>query len=396
MALSGSICSLTLSVFWLAAGISAAAGQPLQATPLACGSGLFPAGGDPAENISGIDCIETASGHYRCVAVADEGVSITTLSLNYLPGSIDPTCTPGAPVDLPVAAGCLTVEPYDKNFCFSKPPKMKEGKLERDFEGVSIDANGITATGSWGMARKKGVLRPGNWTFVRANETAGASTCTAANSNALRTALAAIGDDAITSKIDHTLQCGGLNIEGFEQVHGIDYFGLRSPSNFEGGGAYVVAVSDGDLLTPGSSPAAPAANVYKILFKNADGPIRGIGIRGIDFVDDGFILLTGDAGVDEEEEAVVPSRSAKCGCADLNEGHPNVSMNLPPELWFWREGDAEAQSLGQLEGVYEHVKAEGVTAVHQTGRTVDLILAIDSSTTQTGQLAVIHDVPLPR
>jgi hypothetical protein len=365
----------------------AALAAELSATPLACGDGLFGWAGHrgddnhPSNNVSGVDCAAGTGADWTCAAVADEKVSITGFTLTRGAGG-GWTCRPGAVLAFPDAYSCFA----------------GNSEAERDFEGVSLDKNGLVATGSWGMSRKKAKLRPSNWTLYRtAILPARGGRCEARERPDLMAFLATLSSARIDRAVDRTLQCGGINIEGFERVDGTYYFGLRSPSDRAEGVAYVIEAPEAAFF---GSAATGAAKLHTIKFDDGDGqPVVGIGIRAIDAVGSALYFATGDAGVNASDDALEVSRGEEHGCPSemaADPPYPNRDdTKLAPMLWSWQPGAAEATLLGTLSGDYAEAKVEGLTIIPTAQGRADAVLAIDSPSEETGQLAVISDLPIP-
>lgn len=352
--------------------------------PFACGDGLFDwksGGGDenhPSNNVSGVDCEAGGGGGWSCVGVADEGLSVTTFTV-----ATDGTqwsCRPGRALDPATSLGCLG-----------------GGGAERDFEGASLHGGVITATGSWGMSRKKGELRGRNWTLMRKDlGKPDADGCEVRDRSGLKAFIAAIGSAELDGAVDRTLQCGGLNIEGFEAAGDRLFFGLRSPSERDAGIAYIIEAPEAALF---GTPTAGQARLHKIAFAGADGqPVKGIGIRGLEAVGDRLVLLTGDAGAEGKQAAVEVSGKPEHGCPDLmakDPPYPNREAGLTPMIWVWTPGDAAARQVAVLGGDYAHAKAEGITVITDSQGKASALLSIDAPKKPQSQLAIIRDLALP-
>jgi hypothetical protein len=373
-------------VAWTAIVASVAVAIPahsgdLTAEPLACGNGLFDwvaNGSDdnhPSNNVSGVDCEKSATDGWNCVAVADEQLSIAKFSLERADGS-HWTCKLEGEFQSPTDFDCLG----------------GNDQSERDFEGVSLNDGVLVASGSWGMSRKKAELRARNWTLYR--KKLAEPGCEARGKAELKSFVDSAPSPELKSAADRTLQCGGLNIEGFENIAGTYYFGLRSPSKRDAGTGYIIEARETALFGTSNAP-----KVSTVTFAREDGEaIKGIGIRALDAVGSSLVIVTGDAGVDAGNAALDVSNKPANGCPDLMQSdppYPNRVTNLAPMIWIWTPGDNAAKLVGALTGDYARAKVEGITIVAKPDNKFDAILAIDSPKEPEAQLAIVRDLAIP-
>jgi hypothetical protein len=351
--------------------------KPVKPQSLMCGSGLFDSRRqeDAAKNISGIDCRKGEADTWSCVAVADEEIAITEFSLTRdEEGNIG--CEPGASFK-PERFGCL-------------PGSLDS---DRDFEGVTMTGDGLIAVTSLGLSRGK--AKRSKWALFHDAP----DTCEAMGRGALMNIIESAGSPELDWAVDRTLQCGGFNVEGLERIGDDLYFGLRSPSERAEGIAYVISAPYAVFFKE-EAPPKGAAKLHKIKFVGPDGkPIQGIGIRDMHAHDGKLILLTGDAGVNAGEMALVRSKEPeKPGCGDLmkDDQYPNSESGLAPMIWSWTPGEPVAQFVASLGGIYAKAKAEGITLLPTADGKADVILAIDDPGEQIPtQLAVIRALKFP-
>jgi hypothetical protein len=357
----------------------APAEEPLKVKQLYCGRGLFDVRRleDAAKNVSGIDCISGEKSTFSCIAIADKEIGITEFSLKRDEDG-DLSCVSGEPL-APERFGCL--------------PGNLDG--DREFEGVSLSRDNMIAATSMSMSRGK--AKKTKWSLFRDSP----DKCEAMGRGALVAFIKSTGSADLEWSIDRTVQCGGLNVEGFERMDGELYFGLRSPDIRAEGIAYLIQAPESAFFTDKPMPPG-TAKLSKVKFIGADGkPVVGIGIRGIDGVNGKLILLTGDAGVKGSDLAIARSKEKeKPGCPDLMKGDafPNTETGQPPMLWSWTPGAEQAQLIGAFGGKYASAAAEGVTVIPGKAEgKFDIIVSIDdpSEAGIDAQLALIKGVVLP-
>jgi hypothetical protein len=368
---------MCLGLFVIAA--PAKAEEPLKAKPLYCGRGLFDVRRleDAAKNVSGIDCIPGEKSTFSCVAVADTEIGITEFSLKRDEDG-DLSCESGAPLP-PERFGCL--------------PGNLDG--DREFEGVSLSPKGLIAVTS--LALSRGKAKKTKWSLFRDSP----ETCEAMGRGALATFVKSTGSPELEWAIDRTLQCGGLNVEGFERMDGELYFGVRSPDIRAEGIAYVIQAPESAFFTDKPMPMG-TAKLSKVKFIGADGkPVIGIGIRGMEAVNGKLILVTGDAGVKAGALALTRSKEKDLpGCLDLLQGdvYPNAVTGQPAMLWSWAPGTEQAQLIGTFGGKFASAAIEGITVIPGKAEgKYDIVLAIDDpgDAGLDAQLALIKGIVLP-
>jgi len=162
---------------------------------------------------------------------------------------------------------------------------------EADLEGITASSDGkwFYATGSHGVSRKTGGLKPDRSHVFRiaADSVNGKVT--------ISTLLPVIESDAmLKGAIGKSSEEGGVDIEGVAERDGVLFFGVRSPSM--SGHAFVIETNAEALF-------ADATKVAHRTHELALG--AGRGIRDLVRVSDGFLLIAGSAKNDNPGDAFV-------------------------------------------------------------------------------------------
>jgi hypothetical protein len=162
---------------------------------------------------------------------------------------------------------------------------------EADLEGIaaSADEKWFYATGSHGVSRKSGEVRPDRSHVFRI------ATDRSESSITMTTLLPVIeSDEKLRGTLGKGSEDGGLDIEGIADRAGTLFFGVRSPS--VGGHAFVIEVNAEALFTEASKVAHRTHEL-------ALG--EGLGLRDLVRVGDGFMLIAGHAMNDKSSDAFV-------------------------------------------------------------------------------------------
>lgn len=176
---------------------------------------------------------------------------------------------------------------------------ISSGK-EADTEAAAYSAGEFYVIGSHGVAKKDPTYQPDRtWTFRLPTTATSSDQIERSNSQgAILLSLpelksAACGKTSPPPCL--SLQEGGVNVEGLALSQGQAWIGLRAP--LLGEEAVVVQVGRDSLFrgVPGQS------SLYRV------APGEGRGIRDIAAVEEGFLLLTGKARPEEDDESPMPA-----------------------------------------------------------------------------------------
>jgi len=361
------VLAFTLGFIWLC--IPAFALEPV---PLRCSYPLFDSIEKYNEEISGIKCLSNAENRHSCYIVADEKKGLQQLSI-WKSGRNTYDCTPGPVLAKKRGLSCL-----------------KGKKPERDFEAIASDGKQLFITGSWGNRRKKHVGKsPERWVLVR-QKLAGiddlSGNCTALKRKDLK-ALVKNTLPSLRPFIDAPLQCGGLNIEGLAYQNDKLFFGLRSPGVIYTGVGLVIETSARGVFS-----GQPQTRLHRLKFSAYGQPIKGIGIRALEPLDDDHILIaTGAGGVsmknlsDEGEYRIATTCKSQAGPF-----YRNKVFKQPGALWLWTPASGTVKFLGAISGSYQDHKLEGVSVLARTKTKLELILAFDGiDNSQMSPLATV-------
>jgi len=347
----------TISTFVMPASSQA---KSLSPQAVQCRGQLFNGKAKYNEEISGIKCIAQGGGQASCFIVTDEkkGLQQLTISqsnIGYL------SCSPGPVLAKKRGLSCL-----------------KGKKAERDFEGIASDQTALFITGSWGNQRKKSVApSPERWALIRQKlrgVTGVSDKCQRVKRKDLMTILKNAGGD-IAKFIDAPLQCGGVNLEGLAYQNGKLFFGLRSPSFFSMGAAWVISASASPLFN--GDVAAANVQRHTLNFKVDGKAVKGVGIRGLEPLGKHQLLVvTGPAGVSNES---INSRGqeliqSKCNAPPF---YKNEKIGTPFALWIWTPKTGRLQHLGNIAGQYGNQKLESVAVISLENKTLTLVLSFD-------------------
>ena len=202
---------------------------------------------------------------------------------------------------------------------------------ECDLEAVTAAENGTYwyATGSHGVSRKDGKIKPERMHVFRVQTDTGAI-----GTASLQPVIQA--DETLRSSLGGSLSDHGLDIEGMAERGGVLFFGTRSPS--VGGKTYVIEVAAEGLFQDPS-------NVPHKLHMLALG--ERTGIRDLVRVKDGFLLI---AGPESDDGGVF-------------------------RLWHWAPESGALVNLGPLDAT--GAKAEGLMVLEESARSIRLLVLFD-------------------
>jgi len=361
------LIAFTLAFIWLS--IPAFALEP---EPLRCSYPLFGSIKKYNEEISGIKCLSDAEDSYSCFIVADEKKGLQQLTI-WKSGRNSYECTPGPVLAKKRGLSCL-----------------KGKKPERDFEAIASDGKQLFITGSWGNRRKKHVGKsPERWVLVR-QKLAGiddlSGKCEAVKRKYLKSFIKSTLP-SLRPFIDAPLQCGGLNIEGLAYQNNKLFFGLRSPGVIRSGVGLVMETSARGIFS-----GQPQTRLHKLKFSAYGKPIRGVGIRALEPVDDDHILIaTGAGGVSMDKLSEEGEYRIASTCkSQAGPFYSNKVFKQPGALWLWTSATGAVKFLGAISGAYQGHKLEGVGVLSRTKTKLELVLAFDGvDNSQMSPLATV-------
>ena len=329
-------------------------------TPVMCAGVLFDGKAKYNEEISGVKCFAQDENQNSCFIVADEKKGLQQISITKSANG-QMTCTSG-----PVLA--------KKRGLWCLPGK----KPERDFESIASDGRSLFIAGSWGNRRKKSVApSPERWALI-AQPLDGVANIQGECARVQRKDIMSLLKNAkggFEYFADTPLQCGGLNVEGMAYQNGKLFFGLRSPSIYGQGGAWVITAKASELFA-GNLPATNAKREY-LTFRVNKKPLKGIGIRALEPLGGHRILVvTGPAGVSSEKvnEQGRSLINSKCRVAPY---YQNAKIDMPFALWIWTPKTGRLEHLGNVAGPYAGQKFEGLSVLSYRGDMLSLLLTFD-------------------
>ncbi|MDA4844075.1 DUF3616 domain-containing protein [Hoeflea poritis] len=366
---------------------TAAPGLASEPVPIApSGEELFADYDDEAkafENVSGATCFEDGT----CLLVADEMIAVQRIELD--PDGSAPTFEAGRTYGLIFEDHCEDIS--------------KEDDCEEvDLEAVARNGRDILIAGSMGNASRSGKKKKERWylaqfTVGKKGKAEKGDVIVQSDKDVLKQLFSGHGE--LDPYLEEPLQCGGLNIEGMALSGGNLFFGLRSPADTETGEAFIVQ-SPSSVLTADKKSDVEATVLHRLSFKT-DGsePMRNVGIRALEPLDDRLLIATGDAGVappDDERREKMLER-----CEDVPDGDKflNVAGSEPqvPAIWIWDPNSKEdPQLLTVLSGPYASEKLEGMAVLPASSGNgkVDLLLTIDGQD-EVLALALLRGLSVP-
>ncbi|HWB06351.1 MAG TPA: DUF3616 domain-containing protein [Verrucomicrobiales bacterium] len=275
------------------------------------------------KDLSGIAAWD--AGH--CLICTDEGRTIQ-------PGTMDRnagTITAGAPISLLPALG---------------------GKKEADAEGVAVSKQDSCyyVTGSHGVGKKKGDFQDSRCQVTRipVDRATGEPMAEGVKNASL---IGWVRSNSVLGKYaGQPLQTNGFNIEGLTMKGGKLWFGVRGPN--ENGDAFVIE-TDPQSLFSGNPEAA--------LHRLKVGATQGI--REIAALNNGFLILTGNA------------------CAEASKEIPK-SLAPPHDqtfrFFFWNPaGNPSLTFVGDLPS--PSAKAEGMLVLEDAAGHIDVLVIFDGA-----------------
>jgi hypothetical protein len=341
---------------------------------LNCTSPLFDGVSRYNEELSGAKCFADGKNKLSCFIIADEKKGLQRLAIVQKPdGSY--LCRPGPVLATKRGLSCL-----------------KGKKPERDFEAIASDGTALYITGSWGNRRKKDLrVSKERWALIRQpldgkNQLSGK--CRQVKRKYLKTMIKKAGG-MLTRFSDAPLQCGGLNIEGLAYQNGSLFFGLRSPSSWQGGGAWVLSTSANELFSGAGSPLKVSRTLLH--FKLDNKPVKAIGIRALEPLGlHRMLVATGPAGVSTEKISAKGRQLLMSKCR-ARPYYKNNRVPGPSALWLWTPKTGRLERLGTISGVYGNRKLEGISVLAHNKKQLTLLLVFDGiDNAKMSPLAVVR------
>lgn len=242
-------------------------------------------------------------------------------------------------------------------------PLAQPTDLEIDFEASAFLDGWFYVTGSHGVAKKKGDYQESRSRIFRFRVREDGRTIDDLQASSLAPLL--IAHPTLASHHRQPLQQRGLNIEGLAARDGALYVGFRGPN--ADGDAFVLKVSPAQVFSNNPSGSE--------LLRVPLAP--GLGIRAMDTVGDGFLLVAGNAGAE-------PSKAQPL-VTDYVEGRPSA-------LYYWNPASDEAVRLGLLPKRGKGKEEAILTLSHPGEGTVRALILYDSI---EGGGATVFTVDLP-
>ncbi|MCW1922399.1 DUF3616 domain-containing protein [Luteolibacter arcticus] len=231
------------------------------------------------------------------------------------------------------------------------PVKSAGKKQEVDIEGVAYSSadHAYYVVGSHGLGKKKGDFQADRHSIYQVP--VDPATGQVKKDGIRRTSLLPWLEKTpqVKPHLKQPLQQNGLNIEGLTWSGGKLWFGLRAP-NQDGRGLVLELAPD--QLFGGGKPGP--MRVHEITIA------KGRGIREIAAVQDGFILLTGNASAEASKK--IPITAA-----------PGPDTRF--ELLYWDGRDTKATNLGRLPE--NGGKGEALLVLDDAAGHVDLLVIFD-------------------
>ena len=224
-------------------------------------------------------------------------------------------------------------------------------QTELDAEGVAWlpEDKSFYVTGSHGVGKKKGDFEVSRTVIVRIP--------TGPDGTPLQSGLQEgsllpwVEKNAVLgSHVRQPLQLNGFNIEGLAAKNGKLWLGVRGPNI--NGSAYVIEAAPASLFT-----AAPEATLHTLAIG------QGMGIRELVPVQDGFLVLTGNA------------------CAEASKKFPDSMARADDQhfrMFIWTPGkDPAVRFIGDVPA--PSAKAEGMMVLAETAQSIDVLMLFDSA-----------------
>lgn len=290
-----------------------------------------------ATDFSGIDCISER----ECVLVSDEKRTLF-------------------PVVLDRGANTMTIVEGEK---LKRRDALNDEKRELDLEAVAAVEGDYVVVGSHALRRKSDFAaqdpyQPTRFAIYRLPD------------DEPQTALDAAlpQHPALDDFYRRALTYNGLNVEGLGYRNGELFVGFRAPvwtgevlsqsENFDQ--AYILQI---DAKVAGGQDAGPGT-LHAVTLSNGEG------IRAIDEVQDGLLLLTGPAAPDPTEPINI-DRGTGLG------GVYAIPTNQPYRVMRWAPGEGTAIELAVLDPRAEE-KPEGLVVLEETADAVKVLVIHDT------------------
>jgi hypothetical protein len=166
----------------------------------------------------------------------------------------------------------------------------------------------------------------------------------------------------LNEKLNQPIQNNGLNIEGAATFGQKLFVGLRAPFHGEDDtSAYIVSTDSKAIANGDEAAAVEAAELHPIRFEQ-----KGVGIRSMEPIDGGLLLLVADAG-------------AEAGKRDeCNSDSPYLGQGA--FLYFWDMGSEKAVLVSEIALPKADWKAESVIldpAFDQGGNDLHVLVFFD-------------------
>lgn len=217
-------------------------------------------------------------------------------------------------------------------------PPEKGGK-ELDAEGVAVARSEgcYYVTGSHGVGKKSGEFQASRCHVMRIPVDPATGQVRRDGIQSANLLTWAQSDPVIGRAVGQSLQANGFNIEGLTWKGGRLWFGVRAPNY--GGDTFVIETSGASLFS-----GRPQATLHRLQV----GP--GNGIREIAALNDGFLVVTGDASSDVGKDDVFTFFHWKPGAAPVVVGNVPSPSGKAEGLYILGEKDREIDVLVIFDG----------------------------------------------
>jgi len=253
----------------------------------------------------------------------------------------------------------LTRDPWRLTVGAQIPLNPPQGADECDFEAVAVDPTTqfYYVLGSHGVSKKKGHSRPEQEALFRlpvdpATKLPAPNQATPPPSVSLRDWLQRI--PGIGDSVGKPLQHNGLSLEGLACRHGNLFIGCRSPHR---NGEIAILEVDAAVLFSQPTAAWPLPTIHWL-------PLgKGLGVRDLAPVQNGFLVLAGDSGV---------VTTPKYPVAENYTGDKEFS------LFLWQPGKPEnLNRIGNLPTA--KASAEGLIVLDETRDIISILILHDGA-----------------
>jgi len=254
---------------------------------------------------------------------------------------------------------CL-ISRTDKTITITDPVKSLVKLLPRpadsevDIEGIAVIDATCYVTGSHGLAKRSGEFQRSRHNCFRfkidpetGNKVGNVQTST------LRDVLQK--NPVLSPYYNKILQQRGVNIESLAAKNKMLYFGLRSPNL--NGNAFVIEISPKELF---ESRIDKKYRLHIVRVGN------GLGIREMASVENGFLIITGNAG-SEPGNSRTPDTET-----DVKDWDPS----MPYYIFFW-DGAEKAEKIGKIPRQDKNHKAEAMLVLEETPFKIEVLVLFD-------------------